>query len=123
MQNIRMVTYNNVGEKVELNVKQFHKSLLRLTGFMPKLGQWSIDVTQHFINHVSPDIRDGMESQGFTYNTTASTKDAFSQITALQNAFAAASLADKNVSKIKLIAQEEMKSSHAFITKVLQSSA
>jgi hypothetical protein len=58
-------------KKVTLSVEQYFKSIQTLTNFLPKTKSWSIDVFQHFINNVTPAVREQMQTQSYYYMTPA----------------------------------------------------
>jgi hypothetical protein len=110
-------------EIIKLSVAEYFKSIQTLTNFLPKSGVWPIDVVQHFITHTTPDIRQQMQSQNFIYDAAISSKAPFDQILNLQLAFAAATLAERNLQRVRDIAQDAYTSNHAFTTKLLLSRA
>jgi uncharacterized Zn finger protein (UPF0148 family) len=59
-----------------------------------------------------------MKGQGHVYDPATSSRAPFAQISALQSAFSAAVLAETNLQRVRNIAQQEVKSTHAFHTKL-----
>jgi hypothetical protein len=121
IQSIHQVSYDTAtpDKKIVLSVSQYFNAIQRLTNFLPKSNSWSIDVTQHFLSHLVIDIRDQMKGQGHTYDPPATSSRApFAQISALQAAFSAAILSETNLQRVRNIAQQEVKSTHAFHTKL-----
>jgi hypothetical protein len=110
-------------EKITLSVEQYFKSIQTLTNFLPKTESWSIDVVQHFCNNVTPAVREQMQTQSYNYDASKGSKFPFDQIMNLQAAFAAATLAEKNLARVRNIAKNEMQASHAFHAQVNASRA
>lgn len=108
------------GEPFTLSVEQYHKKYSRLLNFFPQIGDWPIDVTQGFISGLTQEIRDELNSSRstFRYNPSTSARDAFTQISNLQQAYAAALSIEKNLNNVSLKIKSEMKSTHAFMTQV-----
>jgi uncharacterized Zn finger protein (UPF0148 family) len=59
-----------------------------------------------------------MKGQGHQYDPATASRAPFAQISALQTAFSAAILAETNLQRVHKIAQQEVKSTHAFHTKL-----
>jgi hypothetical protein len=110
-------------EIIKLSIAEYFKSIQTLTNFLPKSKVWPIDVVQHFVTHTTPDIRQQMQSQNFVYDATQSSKTPFDQMINLQLAFAAATLAERNLQRVRDIAQDAYTSNHAFNAKLLLSRA
>ncbi len=89
-----------------------------MTNLLPKSEAWAIDVTQRFLSHLVVDVRDQMKGQGHTYDSSQASRAPFAQISALQGAFSAAVLAELNLQRVRNIAQQEVKSTHAFHTQL-----
>lgn len=108
---------NAKGETYQLSVDQFFKAKNRLINFLPKTGDWSIDVTHDFISGLVKPIRDEVNGTNttFKYNPGTAKKDAFSQISNLQKAYAAALSAETNQQNVTHKIQKEIKSTHAFM--------
>jgi hypothetical protein len=105
-------------ETVTLSVEQYFKSIQTLTNFLPKTEIWSIDVVRHFCNNVTPAVREQMQTQSYNYDASQGLKLSFDQIMNLQAAFAAATLAEKNLAQVRNIAKNELQASHAFHTQI-----
>jgi hypothetical protein len=122
IQSIHQVSYDSTtpNKKITLSVLQvlYFNAIQRLTNFLPKTASWSIDVTQHFLSHLVVDIRDQMKGQGHTYDPSIASRAPFAQISTLQSAFSAAILAELNLQRVRNIAQQEVKSTHAFHSKL-----
>jgi uncharacterized Zn finger protein (UPF0148 family) len=118
IQSIHQISYDSStpDKKIVLSVSQYFNAIQRLTSFLPKSNDWSIDVTQHFLSHLVTDVRDQMKGQGHIYDPAISTRAPFAQISALQTAFSSAILAETNLQRVRNIAQQEVKSTHAFHT-------
>jgi hypothetical protein len=116
IQSIHQVSYDpsTPEKKIVLSVSQYFNAIQRLTSFLPKNTAWSIDVTQHFLSHLLVEVRDQMKGQGHVYDPATSSRAPFAQISALQRAFSAAILAETNLQRVRNIAQQEVKSTHAF---------
>jgi uncharacterized Zn finger protein (UPF0148 family) len=120
IQSIHQVSFDATtpDKKIILSVSQYFNAIQRLTSFLPKSSDWSIDVTQHFLSHLIIDVRDQMKGQGHTYDPASASRAPFNQISALQTAFSAAVLAETNLQRVRNIAQQEVKSTHAFHTSI-----
>ena len=120
IQSIHQVSYDSStpDKKIVLSVSQYFNAIQRLTSFLPKSKDWSIDVTQHFLSHLVIDIRDQMKGQGHVYDPATSTRAPFDQISTLQSAFSSAILAETNLQRVRNIAQQEVQSTHAFHTQL-----
>jgi uncharacterized Zn finger protein (UPF0148 family) len=120
IQSIHQLSYDSSApdKKIILSVSQYFNAIQRLTSFLPKNMEWSIDVTQHFLSHLVVDVRDQMKGQGHQYDPATASRAPFAQISALQTAFSAAILAETNLQRVRNIAQQEVKSTHAFHTKL-----
>jgi uncharacterized Zn finger protein (UPF0148 family) len=120
IQSIHQVSYDSStpDTKITLTVTQYFNAIQRLTSFLPKSESWAIDVTQHFLSHLVVDVRDQMKGQGHTYDSSKASRAPFAQISALQRAFSAAVLAELNLQRVRNIAQQEVKSTHAFHAKL-----
>jgi hypothetical protein len=120
IQSIHQVSYDSVtpDKKITLSVSQYFNAIQRLTSFLPKNHAWTIDITQHFLSHLLVNIRDQMKGQGHTYDPSTSSRLPFAQISALQTAFSSATLAEVNLQRVRNIAQQEVKSTHAFHTQL-----
>ena len=118
IQSIHQISYDSStpDQKIILSVSQYFNAIQRLTSFLPKSRDWSIDVTQHFLSHLVTDVRDQMKGQVHVYNPATSSQAPFTQISALQAAFSSAILAETNLQRVRNIAQQEVKSTHAFHT-------
>jgi hypothetical protein len=118
IQGIHQVSYDSAtpDQKIILSVTQYFNAIQRLTSFLPKNRDWSIDVTQHFLSHLVIDVRDQMKGQGHIYDPATATRAPFAQISTLQLAFSSAILAETNLQRVRNIAQQEVKSTHAFHT-------
>lgn len=105
------------GEKYKLSVEQYFQSLNRLLNFLPKIGTWPLDVVQNFISHSKKEIREELNSpkSSFRYNPLTTSKAPHEQMINLQKAYSAALAIEKSQNNMKLIAQNELKSSHAFM--------
>jgi uncharacterized Zn finger protein (UPF0148 family) len=120
IQSIHQVFYDSTtpGKKITLSVLQYFNAIQRLTSFLLKSDSWSMDVTQHFLFHLVVDIRDQMKGQGHTYDPFTASRAPFAQISTLQSAFSAAILAELNLQRVRNISQQEVKSTHAFHSKL-----
>jgi hypothetical protein len=120
IQGIHQISYDSStpDKKIVLSVSQYFNAIQRLTSFLPKSESWSLDVTQHFLTHLLVDLRDQMKGQGHIYDPATASRAPFSQILALQTAFSAATLAELNLQRVRNIAQQEVKSTHAFHAKL-----
>eukprot|EP00957_Ditylum_brightwellii_P117457 8958468-Ditylum_brightwellii.AAC.1 len=78
-------------------VEEYHKRILQMTNFLPKKENWGLDVTQHFITHLVPEIKQQMTADKFAYDSTTAAKDPFTQIMNLQTAYAAAVMAEHSL--------------------------
>jgi hypothetical protein len=118
IQGIQQVSYDSAtpDQKIILSVTQYFNAIQRLTSFLPKNRDWSIDVTQHFLSHLVIDVRDQMKGQGHSYDPATATRAPFSQISTLQLAFSSAILAETNLQRVRNIAQQELKANHSFHT-------
>jgi hypothetical protein len=63
-------------------------------------------------------IRDQMKGQGHVYDPSTASCAPFAQISALQSAYSSATLAEVNLQRVRNIAQQEVKSTHAFHTQL-----
>ncbi len=99
IQSIHQVSYNSStpDQKIILSVTQYFNAIQRLTSFLPKSRDWSIDVTQHFLSHLVTDVRDQMKGQGHFYDPATATRAPFAQISTLQTSFSSAILAESNI--------------------------
>jgi uncharacterized Zn finger protein (UPF0148 family) len=120
VQSIHQVSYDSTtpDKKITLCVLQYYNAIQRLTSFLPKSALWSIHITQHFLSHLVVGIRDQMKGQGHTYDPSTASQAPFAQISTLQVAFSAAILAELNLQRVRNIAQQEVKSTHAFHSKL-----
>ena len=118
IQSIHQVSFDSSkpDQKIILTVSQYFNAIQRLTSFLPKSKNWSIDVTQHFLSHLITDVRDQMKGQGHVYDPATSSRAPFNQIQALQAAFSSAILAETNLQRVRNIAQQELKANHSFHT-------
>ena len=123
IQSIQQLSFDENGNKVTLSVTDYFQAIMRLTNFLPKSGQWPIDVVHHFITHLDQTLQDGLHSQQFIYNAANASKQAYDQILALQKAFAVALTCEKQDMKIQTIAESTVKSNQAFMTNVNASRA
>lgn len=105
------------GNKFELTVEEYFKAKNRLLDFLPKIGQWPLDVVQDFITHLKPEIREDLNSpkSTFRYNAMTASKEAHDQMMNLQLAYSAALAIEKTLGNMRQIAQNEMQSNHAFM--------
>jgi hypothetical protein len=90
IQSIHQVSFDPTtpDKKIILSVSQYFNAIQRLTSFLPKSWDWSVDVTQHFLSHLIIDVCDQMKGQeGHTYNPASASRAPFNQIPALQTAF------------------------------------
>jgi hypothetical protein len=75
IQSIHQVSYDSStpDKKIIILVSQYFNAIQRLTSFLPKRRDWSIDVTQHFLSHLVIDVRDQMKGQGHVYDPATAT--------------------------------------------------
>jgi hypothetical protein len=120
IQSIHQVSYDSTlpDKKIILSVLQYFNAIQCLTSFLDKSSSWSINMTQHFLLHLLVDILDQMKGQGHQYNPDTNSCAPFAQILALQTAFSAATLAKLNLQRVRNIAKQKVKSTHAFHTKL-----
>ena len=118
IQQIRQTTTDSEGNTTLLTVNQYFKTIQSMTNFLPKTGTWSIDIVNHFINHLIDNVRHQMQSQNFTYNPSTAGKDPFTQITNLQKAYAAACVAETQLNQVRSIAKSEY-TAHALSAQVV----
>jgi hypothetical protein len=99
IQSIHQVSYDSStpNKKIVLSVSQYFNAIQRLTNFLPKSSSWLIGMTQHFLSHLLVNICDQIKGQGRHYHPANASRALFSQISALQTAFSAATLAELNL--------------------------
>jgi hypothetical protein len=66
IQGIHQVSYDSAtpDKKIILSVSQYFNAIQRLTNFLIKSSDWSINVTQPFLSHLIVDVRNQMKGQG-----------------------------------------------------------
>jgi hypothetical protein len=118
IQNIHQVTKDEKGQEVHQSVAQYFTSLQNMANFLPKNEDWEIDITQHFWTHLTDNIRVQMQSNGFSHTSASTHRDPFSQLMDLQNAYAAATVAEDALNRYQRIAQDAFQSSLVLATGV-----
>jgi hypothetical protein len=108
LQDIHHSSKDEKGEVKVLSVEQYFNAIQRMTNFLPKSGTWPLDVGQHFFTHLLDDVRQQMTANKYSYDSTQSSKTPYDQITQLQEAYAAATVAESQIKKIKTIARTEI---------------
>jgi hypothetical protein len=118
IQSIHQVSKDDKGVEVQQTVVQYFNSLQCMTNFLPSDQDWSIDITQHFWTHLLSNIRVQMQANGYVHNSAASLRDPFSQLMSLQEAFAAATVAEDTLTRFQRIARDTVQSSLTLATNV-----
>jgi hypothetical protein len=118
IQSIHQVSKDDKGLEVKQSVVQYFNSLQCMTNFLPTDQDWSIDITQHFWTHLLSNIRVQMQANGYVHNSAGSKRDPFSQLMSLQNAFAAATVAEDTLTRFQNIAKDTVQSSLTLATHV-----
>jgi hypothetical protein len=118
IQSIHQVSKDDKGVEIQQTVAQYFNSLQCMTNFLPSNQDWSIDITQHFWTHLLSNIRVQMQANGYVHNSAASLRDPFSQLMSLQEAFAAATVAEDTLTRFQRIARDTVQSSLTLATNV-----
>jgi hypothetical protein len=106
------------GQEIHQSVAQYFTLLQNMANFLPKNQDWEIDITQHFWTHLTDNIRVQMQSNGYSHISTANRRDPFNQLMDLQNAYAAATVAEDALNRYQRIAQDTFQSSLVLATGV-----
>ena len=99
-----------------ISVQQYVDIFNGLMRSLPSENEWLVDVHEFFIRNLSPELRDKMESDGYTAHLESNKKDPFTQIKLIEEARRKALAAEKTLtSQVKMI-QDQLKNSHGFFT-------
>ena len=83
---------------------------------LPSENEWLVDVHEFFIRNLSPELREKMESDGYTTHLQSQSKDPFNQIKLIEEACRRALTAEKTLnSQVKMI-RDQLQSAHGFFT-------
>eukprot|EP00957_Ditylum_brightwellii_P074481 5659545-Ditylum_brightwellii.AAC.1 len=94
-------------EKITLMVELYFKAIQQMTNFPPKNKDWRMDVTQHFVTHLIPQLKEQMKSDGYVYDSMKNTRKPIDQVSSLQTAYVAANTAEQNLNRLKSLVKQE----------------
>eukprot|EP00957_Ditylum_brightwellii_P190460 14498200-Ditylum_brightwellii.AAC.1 len=85
-----------------------------MTNFLPRKENWGLDITQHFITHLIPEVKQQMMADKFVYDSTRAARDPFTHITNLQMAYVTTVMAKHSLEQVKDIVKTET-AGHTFM--------
>ena len=83
---------------------------------LPSESEWLIDVHEFFIRNLSPELREKMESDGYTTHLQNNKKDPFTQIQLIEEARCKALTAGKTLSNQVKMIHHQLQNAHGFLT-------
>jgi hypothetical protein len=74
------------GKTTKISVQQYVDIFNGLMRSLPSETEWLVDVHEFFIRNLSPELREKMESDGYTTHLQSNSKDPFNQIKLIEEA-------------------------------------
>jgi hypothetical protein len=104
------------GKTIKISVQQYVDIFNGLMRSLPSEAEWLVDVHEFFIRNLSTELREKMESDGYSTHLQSNSKKPFHQIQLIEEARRKALAAEKTLnSQVKMI-QDQLSNAHGFFT-------